>query len=132
LLANYWREVIYIKTNYRLAEAETKFADLIWAREPIESPELVKIAEKEMKWKKSTTYTILKRLCERGIFKNENATVTSLIKKEEFYAKQSRDYIEETFEGSLPKFFSAFVSNGKLSKKQAEELKRLIDEHGED
>ena len=110
---------------------ETKFADLIWEREPIESPELVKIAEREMKWKKSTTYTILKRLCERGIFRNENATVTSVIKKDEFYAKQSKDYIEEIFEGSLPKFFSAFVGNGKLTNKQAEELKRLIDEHKE-
>jgi predicted transcriptional regulator len=124
--------VINVKSNYTLAEMETKFADLIWDREPIESPELVKAAEQEMKWKKSTTYTILKRLCDRGIFKNENAVVTSLIKKDEFYAKQSRDYIEETFEGSLPKFFSAFVSNSKLNKKQAEELKRLIDEHEED
>jgi predicted transcriptional regulator len=121
-----------MKSNYTLAEMETKFADLIWDREPIESPELVKAAEQEMKWKKSTTYTILKRLCDRGIFKNENAVVTSLIKKDEFYAKQSRDYIKETFEGSLPKFFSAFVSNGKLNKKQADELKRLIDEHEED
>lgn len=124
--------MIYIKTNYKLAEMEKKFADFIWDREPIESPELVKFAEHEMKWKKSTTYTILKRLCERGIFKNENAIVTSLIKKDEFYAKQSKAYIEETFEGSLPKFFSAFVSNGKLNKKQAEELKRLINEHEED
>lgn len=121
-----------MKTNYRLAEIETKFADLIWSREPIESPELVKIAERELNWKKSTTFTVLRRLCDRGIFKNEKAVVTSLIKKDEFYAKQSKDYIEETFEGSLPKFFAAFVGNGKLNAKQAEELKRLIDEYKED
>ena len=121
-----------MKTNLRLAEMETKFADIIWEREPIESPELVKIAERELNWKKSTTYTILKRLCERGIFKNENTIVSSVIKKAEFYAKQSRNYVEETFEGSLPKFFAAFVGEGKLNKQQAEELKRLIDEHEED
>ena len=121
-----------MKSNYQLAEMETQFANLIWENEPIKSPELVKLAEQELNWKKSTTYTILKRFCDRGIFKNENAIVTSLIKKEEFYAKQSKDYIEETFEGSLPKFFSAFVGNNKLNKKQAEELKRLIDEYGED
>ena len=124
--------MICIKISLKLAETEAKFADLIWEREPIESPELVKIAEREMKWKKSTTYTVLKRLCEKGIFKNENALVYAVLKKDEFYARQSRNYVEETFEGSLPKFFSAFVSNGKLNKKQAEELKRLIDEHEED
>ena len=121
-----------MKTNYKLAEMEAKFADLIWSREPIESPELVKISEIEMNWKKSTTYTILKRLCDRGIFQNENAIVTALIKKDEFYAKQSKDYVEKTFDGSLPKFFAAFVGNGKLNAAQAEELKRLIDEHKED
>jgi len=121
-----------MKNNLKLAEAEAKFADLIWESAPIESPELVKIAERKMQWKKSTTYTVLKKLCEKGIFKNENALVTVLITKAEFYAKQSRNYVEETFEGSLPKFFAAFVSNEKLNSKQAEELKRLIDEHKED
>ena len=120
-----------MKNSFKLAETETKFADLIWENEPIESPELVKIAEREMNWKKSTTYTVLKRLCEKGIFKNENTVVTSVFKKDEFYAKQSRDYVEETFGGSLPKFLAAFVG-GKLNAKQAEELKRLIDEHKED
>ena len=118
-----------MKKNLKLAEMETQFADLIWEREPIESPELVKLTERELKWKKSTTYTVLKRLCEKGIFKNENAVVTALIKKDEFYAEQSHNYVEETFEGSLPKFFAAFIRKGKLNAKQAEELKRLIDEH---
>ena len=118
--------------NYKLAKTETKFADLIWEHEPIESPELVKIAECEMRWKKSTTYTVLKKLCDKNIFKNENAVVTALIKKDEFYANQSRQYVEETFGGSLPKFIAAFVSSEKLGNDQAEELKRLIDEYKEE
>jgi predicted transcriptional regulator len=124
--------VIYIKANLKLAETEAKFADLIWEREPIESPELVKVAEQKLNWKKSTTYTVLKKLCDKGIFKNENALVTAVLKKDEFYARQSKYYVQETFGGSLPKFFSAFASNGKLDKAQVAELKRLIDEHEED
>ena len=85
-----------------------------------------------MNWKKSTTYTVLKKLCDKGIFKNENALVTAVLKKEEFYAEQSRNYVDETFGGSLPKFLAAFVGGNKLNAKQAEELKRLIDEHKED
>lgn len=123
--------MIFIKTNFKLAKSETKFADLIWENEPIESPELVQIAEREMSWKKSTTYTVLKRLCEKGIFKNENTVVTSIMKKDEFYAKQSREYVEEMFGGSLPKFLAAFVG-GKMNAKQAEELKRLIDGYKEE
>lgn len=124
--------MISIKSNYKLAKTEAKFADLIWEREPIESPELVKIAEREMKWKKSTTYTVLKKLCEKGIFKNDNALVSAVLKREEFYAGQSRNYVDEVFDGSLPKFLTAFVGNGKLNAKQAEELKRLIDEYKEE
>jgi len=86
---------------------------------------------KEMNWKKSTTYTVLKKLCEKGIFKNENSVVSSLIKKDEYYAKQSISFVEDTFGGSLPKFLTAFIGNKKLSKSQAEELKKLIDEHKE-
>lgn len=84
-----------------------------------------------MSWKKSTTYTVLKKLCEKGIFKNENAIVSSLITKDEYYAKQSIRFVEDTFGGSLPKFLIAFIGAKKISKKQAEELKRLIDEHKE-
>ena len=116
---------------YKLTETEEKFAELIWQKEPIGSGQLVKISEKEMKWKKSTTYTVLKKLCEKGIFQNENAVVTSLISKDEYYAKQSIRFVEDTFGGSLPKFLTAFISGKKLSKHQAEELKRLIDEHKE-
>lgn len=117
--------------NYKLAQSETKFADLIWKHEPIGSGDLVKLCEKELAWKKSTTYTVLKKLCKKGIFQNENAVVSSLIKKDEFYAKQSRIFVEDTFGGSLPKFLTAFIGGKKLSDRQADELKRLIDEHKE-
>jgi len=114
--------------EYRLTESEEKFAELIWQNEPIGSGDLVKLCEKEMNWKKSTTYTVLKKLCEKGIFQNENAIVSSLITRAEYYAKQSIRFVEDTFGGSLPKFLTAFISGIKLSKQQAEELKRLIDE----
>ena len=116
---------------YKLTESEEKFANIIWQNEPIGSGDLVKLCEKEMNWKKSTTYTVLKKLCEKGIFQNENAVVSSLITKDEYYAKQSIRFVEDTFGGSLPRFIAAFISGKKLSKCQAEELKRLIDEHKE-
>ena len=115
--------------EYRLSQSETRFAEMIWQHEPIGSGELVKLCEKEMEWKKSTTYTVLKKLCEKGIFQNQNAVVTSLLKKDEFYAKQSRRFVEDTFGGSLPKFLTAFIGGKKLSDRQAEELKKLIDEN---
>jgi len=117
--------------EYKLTESEEKFADLIWQNEPIGSGELVKLCEKEMNWKKSTTYTVLKKLCEKGLFRNENAVVTSLVTKDEYFSRQSIRFVEDTFGGSLPKFLVAFMSGKKLSKRQAEELKRLIDEHKE-
>ena len=113
--------------EYKLATLEARFADLIWQREPISSPELVKLCEKEFDWKKSTTYTVLKKLCDRGIFKNENATVTSLVTREEFYGHKSREFVEDSFGGSIPKFLTAFMGGKKLTQKQAEEIKELID-----
>ncbi len=91
------------------------------------SPELVKLCEKEFDWKKSTTYTVLKKLCDRGIFQNENAVVTSLISREEFYGYKSRQFVEDSFEGSIPKFLAAFMGGKKLTRQQAEEIKQLID-----
>jgi BlaI family penicillinase repressor len=120
-----------IVKEYKLTETEEKFAELIWQNEPIGSGDLVKLCEKEMNWKKSTTYTVLKKLCEKGIFQNENTVVTSRITKEEYYSRQSIRFVEDTFGGSLPKFLTAFISGRRLSKQQAEELKRLIDEHKE-
>lgn len=117
--------------DYKLTESEEKFAELVWQNEPIASGNLVKLCGKEINWKKSTTYTVLKKLCEKGIFKNENAIISSLVTRDEYYSKQSIRFVEDTFGGSLPKFLTAFISGKKLSKQQAEELKRLIDEHKE-
>lgn len=117
--------------EYKLAQGEAKFANLIWRHEPITSMELVKLCEKEMDWKKSTTYTVLKKLCDKGIFQNKNTLVTSLISKDEFYGKQSRRFVEDIFGGSLPKFLTAFIGGNSLSDRQAEELKKLIDQHKE-
>lgn len=117
--------------NYKLAQSEAKFADLIWQHEPIGSGELVKLCQIELSWKKSTTYTVLKKLCERGIFQNKNAVISSLVKRDEFYAMQSISFVEDTFGGSLPKFLTAFIGGKKLSSHQAEELKKFIDEHRE-
>ncbi|NLJ58939.1 MAG: BlaI/MecI/CopY family transcriptional regulator [Tissierellia bacterium] len=117
--------------EYKLTESEEKFAELIWKNEPIGSGELVKLCEKEMNWKKSTTYTVLKKLCDKKVFQNNNAVVSSLITKDEYYSKQSIRFVEDTFGGSLPKFITAFFDGKKLNKKQAEELKKLIDEHRE-
>ncbi len=115
--------------DYKLAEAEEKFAEIIWENEPISSPELVKLCEKEMNWKKSTTYTVLKKLCQRGIFQNENAIVSAKLGREEFYGMQSRRYVEDVFAGSLPRFLTAFCGGRKLSEKEIEEMKRFIEEN---
>lgn len=116
----------------RLGAVESQFADIIWNNEPIPSGELVKICEKRLGWKKSTTYTMLKRLCERGIFKNENGIVSALMTKAEFGAAQSEKFVEDTFEGSLPAFFAAFTTRKKLSKAEIDEIKRMIDSFGEE
>ncbi len=115
--------------EYKLGEVEMRFASLIWENEPIQSGELAKLSEQELNWKKSTTYTILKRLCERGIFQNEKGTVTSLVSYQEFQGKQSEQFVEETFQGSLPGFVAAFCSQKRLSREELEELQRIIDEH---
>lgn len=114
--------------EYKLGAVEMKFADIIWNNQPLSSGELVKICEKELKWKKSTTYTILKRLCDRKIFENQNGTVSALLSKNEFSALQSREFMEVNFEGSLPKFLAAFSEGKGLSKNEIEEIQSLIDE----
>ncbi len=106
---------------------ESKFADIIWSREPLASKELVKLAEEELSWKSTTSYTVLKRLCERGIFRLQDKVVTSLISREEFYGMRSEQFVEEAFDGSLPAFIAAFGRRKKLSEKEVEELKALID-----
>lgn len=111
----------------RLGAVESRFADIIWENEPLSSGELVKLCEKELTWKKSTTYTVLKKLCERGIFQNENRTVTSLVSKEELNSRQSEKFVEENFKGSLPAFIAAFTKRKALSKKDMEEIKKMLD-----
>ena len=107
---------------------ESRFAEIIWQREPVTSTELVKLAAQELDWKKSTTYTVLRRLCERGIFQNNDGTVTSLISKQNFYAVKSEQFVEETFSGSLPAFLAAFTTRKKLSDAEINELQELINQ----
>lgn len=112
--------------DMKLGVVESHFADIIWQNEPIPSGELVKLCEAELKWKKPTTYTVLRKLCERGIFQNINGIVTSIISKEDFYAMQSEQFVNETFHGSLPAFLTAFTTRKKLSEKEIQELEQLI------
>lgn len=115
-----------------LGVVESKFADIIWSNEPVTSSEIVKLAEKELDWKKSTTFTVLRRLCEKGIFVNNKGTVTSLISRQEFYSLQSEKFVDDTFGGSLPAFIAAFSKRKKLSKAEIEELRKMINDFEEE
>lgn len=112
--------------KYKLGVMEMKFAELMWGNEPISSGDLVKLCEQELGWKKSTTYTMLRRLCQRNIFKNQDGLVSSILSKQEFHALQSEKFIEETFDGSLPQFLAAFSTRKKLTDKEIDELEKLI------
>lgn len=118
--------------NYKLAETEARFADIIWEHEPVASMQLVKLCEERLSWKKSTTFTVLKKLCDRGIFQNVKAVVSARISREEFYAGKSREFVDEAFGGSLPKFLTAFIGKSRLSSTQVEEMKSLIESYRED
>ena len=111
-----------------LGVVETRFAELIWENEPLSSTELVRLCQKELLWKKPTTYTVLRKLCERGLFQNQNSIVTSRISREEFYARQCEQFVEDTFEGSLPAFFAAFTTRKQLSAAEVEQLQQMIDQ----
>lgn len=117
-------------SEYTMGAVEMRFAEIIWEHEPVSSGELVKLCEQELNWKKSTTYTVLRRLCQKGIFISENGVVTSLLSKQMFQARQSEEIIEESFSGSLPDFVAAFTSRKKLSKKEIKELKKIIENNG--
>ena len=116
-----------VMNDIRLGVVEAKFADIVWLNAPLTTKELILICEKELNWKRTTTYTVLKKLCERGIFKTENSIVTSLISKKEFYAIQSENFVDETFAGSLPAFIAAFSSRKKPTAKELEEIKKMLD-----
>lgn len=113
--------------DFELGVVQERFADIVWAHEPIGSGELVKLCEKELNWKKSTTYTVLRKLCEKGLLQNEDGIVTSLISKESFYSAKSEQIVEESFEGSLPAFVAAFISRKNLTQKEADEIQKMID-----
>ena len=124
---NYKPKVVIIMKTIELAAVQERFADIVWKYEPISSGELVKVCEKELKWKKPTTYTVLRKLCEKGLLKNKDGIVSSLISKEEFYSEKSEQIIEDSYEGSLPAFIAAFTSRKKLTKNEVDEIQRMID-----
>lgn len=117
--------------DYALGIVEAHFADLIWENEPIRSRELVKLAAEKLEWKKSTTYTVLRKLCDKGIFQNEGSLVTSLISRSQYYGRQGRRLVEDKFEGSLPVFLAAFTEGRRLSPEDIAALKKLIEENAE-
>ena len=112
----------------KLGLVEGRFADLIWENAPVTTAHLVALAGDALDWKRTTTYTVLKRLCDRGLFLLENGTVTAQLSREEFYAQQSREYVDASFDGSLPAFLAAFSRSRKLKPEEIESLQRLIDE----
>ncbi len=117
--------------DLRLCDSEYRFMCLVWEMTPVRSGDLVKAAHERLAWKKSTTYTVIKKLVERGFLRNEDALVTALVPKEECQAAETDYFIERTFEGSLPKFVAAFLGNRKISDKEAAEIKAMIDTHKE-
>ena len=118
-----------MEKHITLTAAEEKLAALIWREAPLSSPDLVALAQAELNWKKSTTYTVLKKLCDKSLFRNNHALVSVRLTQDDFIAQQSRMYVEDLFGGSLPRFITAFIGGKGLSTEQAAELKRLIDEH---
>ena len=111
----------------KLGVVETKFAELVWANAPISSGELVKLCAKELEWKKSTTYTVLKKLCEKGLFENDGGTVVVRMDRQQYLSAQSRQFVEDAFKGSLPAFLAAFGSGKRLPDAEIDELQRIID-----
>ena len=114
-------------SDLKLGAVESRFADLIWQNEPMSSTELVKLCEEKLGWKSTTTYTVIKRLSERGVLKNENTVVTSLVSKDEIQADQMEEFVEKTFEGSLPAFIAAFTKHQKISDKEIDQVQAMID-----
>ena len=115
----------------QLGAVEARFADMIWEKEPVTSTELVKLAADTFAWKRTTTYTVLHRLCDKGLFQNRGGVVTSLLSRQEFYARHSKKYVDETFSGSLPAFLAAFTSGKKLTCEEFAQIRELIDRAGE-
>lgn len=115
-------------TEVQLGVIEARYADMIWEHEPVTSSELVKMTAVEFNWKRTTAHNVLRRLIEKGLFKNENGTVTSVISRQEFYSLQSKKYVEDTFDGSLPAFIAAFTKNSTLTSEEAAAIRKMINE----
>lgn len=113
--------------DIRLGAVEARFADIIWENAPLSSGELVRRCADQLEWKKSTTYTVLKKLCERGLFQNDSGTVTALVTKQEYSARQSQKFVEETFDGSLPAFIAAFTAGKPLSQRDLDDIRQMLD-----
>ncbi|OMF37691.1 BlaI/MecI/CopY family transcriptional regulator [Paenibacillus sp. FSL H8-0548] len=118
--------------NLKLCESDYRFMLVVWENEPVASGQLVTLCLEKLGWKKPTTYTVLRKMIEKGLLKNEDTIVSSIIPKGQVQAYESEYFIERTFEGSLPQFLVSFFGNKTLSKKEADELKRLIDAHKEE
>ena len=114
-------------SELQMGAVEARFAEIIWANEPITAAALAKKADETLKWKKTTSYTALKRLCDKGIFRNDGGTVTSVISREEYHARQSQRFLEDTFDGSLPAFIAAFARRGTISAAELAEIRQMLD-----
>lgn len=114
----------------RLGIVEAHFADIVWQHAPLSTKELVALCERELNWKRTTTYTVLKKLCERGIFATENSVVSALVSREDFYAIQSEKFVEDTYAGSLPAFIAAFATRRRPSEQELREIRRMLDAFG--
>ena len=121
-----------MKQDLKLFDAEYRFACIVWENEPISSGELARLCEEKLGWKRTTTYTVLKKLCNRDILQNEGATVTSRVTREQVLEFESRQFLNRNFNGSLPAFIAAFIGDKKLTDKQEKVLKNLIDSFRED
>ena len=117
--------------DFKLGVVESRFADIVWKHAPMTTRQLVNICAEELNWKRPTTYTILRKLCEKGMFKMENSMVTVLITREEFYAMYGEQLVNTAFDGSLPAFLAAFTTRKPLTAKEIDEIKKLIDQIGE-
>ena len=115
-------------SELQMGIVESKFADIIWRTAPVTSSQLVKLGEAEMGWKRTTVHTVLRRLCDKGLFRNDGGVVTARITRDEFYARQSRQYVADSFHGSLPAFIAAFTQGRRLTEEERAELRRMIDE----
>lgn len=116
----------------KVFESEYRFCTILWEHEPIGSGELVKLCNEQLGWKKSTTYTVIKRLAERGVLQNENSIVTSLVSKEDVQCAEGSEFLEKNFSGSLPGFIAAFVRGKKLSSDEIDEIRKIIDDYEEE